>query len=83
MRRTIAASVLGLGLLCTGAGPALATPPSTHNGCPPGYQLVSNDEFFGVDNTPKQADNVNHDGFVCIKTAGSSAGSVFIENLVP
>jgi len=60
-------------------GPAAgAGPPGT--GCPPGWDLapvsILGEDFTGV------ADNVNHDGQICIRGLHNGAG-VFIDNTVP
>lgn len=81
MRKTVTTLALAGSLLAaTATAPALAAPPTTHLGCPPNYQLTANEDFFGP-NLPKTADNINHDGFVCIKAAGPVF--IYIENLVP
>jgi hypothetical protein len=52
-------------------------------GCPTGFALepvsVLGTNFVGI------ADNVNHDGFICLKTLNSGAGlsAVFIDNTAP
>ena len=81
MRRTLTTLVFAGALLAATAGtPASAGPPSTHAGCPPNYVLTANEDFFGP-NVPKTADNVNRDGFVCVKSVGPV--SIYIDNLHP
>ena len=53
---------------------------SRGTGCPKGFTLESvevlGDDFTGV------ADNVNHDGLICIKPL-KSGGGIFIDNTTP
>jgi hypothetical protein len=60
-------------------GPAAGAAPAG-TGCPPGWDLapvsILGEDFTGV------ADNVNHDGQICIRGLHNGAG-VFIDNTVP
>jgi hypothetical protein len=78
MRRLIALVVLTVTGLLVAGQPAGAGPPGTS--CPPGWDLapvsILGSDFTGI------ADNVNHDGWICIRGLHNGAG-VFIDNTAP
>ena len=72
---------LVLVLLLGAAGLLLASPAqAVGSGCPPVFQLAPV-SVLGADFTG-QADNVNHDGWICIRVLNSGSG-VFVDNVVP
>jgi len=76
MRRILLAGAFAAALTI---GPSAgAGPPGT--GCPPGWNLapvsILGEDFTGV------ADNVNHDGQICIRGL-RNGGGVFIDNTAP
>jgi hypothetical protein len=83
MRRLTAACIMvTLAVLAAAGGvaaPARAAPQNT--GCPADFQLepvsILGEDFTGV------ADNVNHDGFICIMWFKNREGGVFVDNTMP
>jgi hypothetical protein len=77
VNRSIKAVVVGTavagGILLAPASSAMAAPP--HAGCPTGYQLVST-SFLGP-NFTGVADNVNHDGLICVRGQVTPLGTHF------
>jgi hypothetical protein len=73
--RLVAVMLLGSGLVWA-ASPAEAA----GSGCPPVFELapvsILGSNFTG------QADNVNHDGMICVRRL-NSGGGVFIDNVTP
>lgn len=76
MRKTLIVMTAVVGLVWAPAS-ATAGPPNT--GCPKGFYLASVDvlgtDFTGV------ADNVNHDGMICLKDLAN--GGIFVDNTMP
>jgi hypothetical protein len=80
MRRFVVLAGLAVTAALAAGAAAGAGPP--HNGCPTAdWSLeplsVLGSDFSGV------ADNVNHDGWICIKDLPSGIGGVFIDNTAP
>ncbi len=76
MKRLIAVISAVAGLSVVGVGSAAPA----NRGCPTGFTLapvsVLGPDFTGV------ADNVNHDGLICIRSL-KNGGGVFIDNTAP
>lgn len=78
VRPVITVSALGAAVLLAPSPASAATPPGT--GCPTGFQLapvsILGNNFTGI------ADNVNHDGFICLRTLHNGS-HIFIDNTAP
>jgi hypothetical protein len=77
MRRWIAfAAIVTSSWLVAAPGTATAGPPNA--GCPKGFSLAPVSvlgDYQGV------ADNVNHDGWICLRDVGDFG--IFVDNTVP
>ena len=77
--RLLVVAALPVALACAVVPAAQAAP--TGAGCPNGFTLapvsVLGTDFTGV------ADNVNHDGLICIRDLKSANRGIFIDNTTP